>query len=83
MEPNHQRLESARRHVQDGEQNIARQTAVISELKARDADTTSAQRALRVHIAFLQVARRALALEEEKARQVEVSYHNFASRMEP
>lgn len=72
MEPNYQRLEIAGRHVQDAEQNIARQTAVISELKAKGADTTSAQRVLRVHIAFLQVARQALALKEEKDAKIKI-----------
>jgi hypothetical protein len=66
-----QRLAVAHRHVRDAEESIARQTAAIAILRSRGEDVTTAQRLLRVHIAFLQVARRAVALDEEKPRHEE------------
>jgi hypothetical protein len=65
------KLDVARRHVRDAEENIARQTAAIATLKARGENTTSAQRLLRVHVAFLQIAQRSVAFHEQKKRHQE------------
>lgn len=65
------RLDIARRHVRDAEENITRQIAAVALLKARGEDIAAGQRLLRVHIAFLQVARRAVAFEEERRRHEE------------
>lgn len=63
-----QRSAVARRHVRDAEENIVRQTAAIAMLRSRGEDVTTAHRLLRVHIALLQLARRAVASEEERTQ---------------
>jgi hypothetical protein len=65
------RLDIALRYVRDAEENIARQTAAIAALKASGKDITTAYRLLRVYIAFLQVAQRSAAFQEEKKRHPE------------
>lgn len=66
MEPMETSLEMARRHVQQGEQIVKRQTQVIEEMRARGQDIGESEALLASQRQFLRLAREHMQSDEAK-----------------